>query len=615
MGDLSHRAEERIYGWQRAAERVGSAMLVLAGLRYMLLYFNRGTNLLDEGSQVAEANRILHGDLIYRDFITVVTPGSYYTVAWLFRAFGVELLVLRWAIVVLAIGILLATMAVARHLVSWPFAAASALLAIVWGWFLVAPNLYSWQAMFFALTGLLCYLRYARTSLLRWLFCAGIATGAAILVKQNTGVYAAVALFLTLWLSQVFEQNRGQGWSHRVRASLFLTAGICTAVVPVVVLLILAGAGSSLYENWFYYPQAIYPKALGLPYPPFYPLSPLPHLQTLSDVIPALLAGRIPEPGVYEVWIKIVLYLPLLVYPFAAVALGVLIVRWYQTRNMGIAREGHALLAVALFGAFTFLQAWPRSDLSHVLFGMQPAFILLGYLSFCSWRGLAYVLARLRTTIAQRASPPIRSSQVVLLLVDVIVMAVTLLPQAALLRNGYKRTDFEYVNYNVPLQTERARGILTTPDEAQRIEQVTAYITTHTSPREPIFVVPWAAGFYFLTDRPNPTRFDLLLYGDPVAYPCLIATLDQSQPKYVIYGYVWDVDGKHFSDYARSVDEYIRTRYRVEITFPAYEIWRRVEGAAPTSVNEPDRCRGKAFNWKSYERRLGSSLRRLLKLS
>jgi 4-amino-4-deoxy-L-arabinose transferase-like glycosyltransferase len=609
---VSDRVEEKISGWPRVAERVGSAMLVLAGLRYMLWYFNRGANLLDEGSQVAQASRILHGDLIYRDFITVVTPGSYYTVVWLFRAFGADLMVLRWAIVALAIGILLATMAVARHLVSWPFAAASAMLAIVWAWFLVTPNLYSWQAMFFALTALLCYLRYARTSNLRWLLGAGVAVGAAILVKQNTGVYAAVALFLTIWLSQVFEQNQRHGRSHRVRAGMFLTAGICAAVVPAVALLILAGAGPYLYENWFYYPQAVYPKGLSLPYPPFYPLLPAPHLQTLSDVVPALVAGRIPEPSVYEVWITFVLYLPLLVYPFAAVALGVLMVRWYRTRNMDAAREGHVLLAIALFGAFTFLQAWPRSDVSHILFGMAPAFILLGYLSFCVRRGLAYVLARWRNTIALRRRSAIGSGPVVLrFVVGVILTAVTLLPQAALLWNGYKRTDFTYINYNAPLHVERARGIFTSPEDAQQIDQVTEYITTHTAPHEPIFVVPWAAGFYFLADRPNPTRFDLLLYEDPEAYPCLIATLDRSRPKYVIYGYVWDVDGKHFSDYARPVADYIRTRYRVEATVLGYEIWRRVEGDASAYGNEPDRCRGKAFNWRSYERSLGASLRRL----
>lgn len=601
----------------RVAESTGAVLLALAGLRYMLLYFNRATNLLDEGSQAAQASRILHGDLIYRDFITVVTPGSYYTVAWLFRIFGADLIVLRWAVVALGLGILLVTLGVARHLMSWPFAAASAFLTIVWGWFLVTPNLYSWQAMFLALTALLAYLRYARTSLVRWIFLAGLATGAAILVKQNIGVYAAAALLLTIWLSVVFEPaiNRDQ-FGRRLRASICFTGGVCAPVVPVLLFLVLAGAGPNLYENWFYYPREVYPRGLGLPYPPFYPLVPQPGLETLREAIPALIAGRIAEPALYELWTKCVLYLPLLVYPFALLSLAALIARWLRTRDPGVAREGQTLLAIALFGALTFLQAWPRSDETHILFGMQPGFILLGYVLFCCWRPLDGVPARLRNRAALRQWSPTRSVQLtLLLLLEATVLLATLLPLGALLRNGYKRTEFEYQNYTVPLHADRAHGIFTSSEEVARIEQVTRYITTHTSTNEPIFVVPWAAGFYFLTDRPNPTRYDLLLSEDPLAYPCLIAALDRSKPRYVIYGYVWDVDGKHFSDYARPIDEYVRTRYRVETTFQGYEIWRRAHEEATILGSGSGDCKPWVRSPKSYLRTLGASLRRLFQRS
>lgn len=60
----------------RVAECVGTAIVIAAALRDWLWYFNRATNLLDEGSTAAQALRILNGDLIYRDF-TVVTAGSH----------------------------------------------------------------------------------------------------------------------------------------------------------------------------------------------------------------------------------------------------------------------------------------------------------------------------------------------------------------------------------------------------------------------------------------------------------------------------------------------------------------------------------------------------------
>ena len=82
----------------RRLELIGSAVVLTAATWYWLRYFNRNTNLLDEGSTVAQAMRVLRGELIYRDFFTVVTPGSYYTTAWLLEIFGMQLMVLRWEI-------------------------------------------------------------------------------------------------------------------------------------------------------------------------------------------------------------------------------------------------------------------------------------------------------------------------------------------------------------------------------------------------------------------------------------------------------------------------------------------------------------------------------------
>jgi len=549
------------------AEIAGALVVVAAALRYWLLYFNRGTNLLDEGSQAAQALRIIHGDVIYRDFFTVVTPGSYYTVAWLFRIFGTHLMVMRWAVVIMGLGILLATLIAARRVVAWPFAAAAALMTTVWGWFLVTPNLYSWEAMLFALMAMVCYLRDLQAPRRRWLWYAGVATGLSVLVKQNVGAYTAAALLLTVWLSRAFDLEgdvRG-----RVRRSAQLIGGLCLPIVPAVLLLVWSGAGPYLYESWIYYPLRKYPQSFALPFPPFYPV--LPEFATLRDAIPAMLAGKIAEPAVYEIWIKFVLYLPVVVYPFALAALVVLVIQFHRSKNPALAREGHALLAISLVGLLTLLQAWPRADVTHILFGMQPGFILLAYLSFCCWRALT------------RLPGPRR-------IVAAAAVILTLAPEAALLWNGYKRTDFEYSNYIVALRTDRAAGILADGLEAQRIDKVSRYLVDHTAPDDPIFVVPWAAGFYFLADRPNPTRTDFMLFEDPESYPCVLSRLEQRPPKYVIYGYTWDVDGRHFRDYGRPLDEYIRTRYAIEAGVDGYEVWRRIDDASGATNAWPGAC-------------------------
>jgi Dolichyl-phosphate-mannose-protein mannosyltransferase len=561
VSDVTGRSTGRSNIFRRL-EIVASVLLLAAAARFVLMFFHRGANLLDEGSQVAMANRILHGDVIYRDFLSVAAPGSFYTVAWLFQLFGAELMVVRWAVFVLILGTAIVTFIIARQLMSWPFAAASALLTIVWGWFLVAPNLYSLEAMFFALVALACYLRAEHTSR-TWLFLAGVACGAAMMTKQNTGLYAAIALSLSLWISLFFESPsfREAVRERRTRRRLFV-AGIALVLVPALLYLITIGAGPHLYENWVYYPLQLYPRGLTFEYPAFYPL---------GD----------------DVWQKLVLYLPWLVYPFAVLALAVFGVRKLAATGPAAPFEGHALLAVTVFGALTFLQAFPRADMTHILFGMQPAFILLGYLCFtCSQLfGIQKV--------------PVLGYAVAVLF---------LMPPAVLIREGYNLTYASYQTEYVPLTIERARGIRTNMRNAAEIDQVSRYLQAHTRPEDPIFVVPWAAGFYFLADRPNPTRFDVLLYADPDVYPCLINTLDERKPAYVVYGYAWDVDGRRFSEYAQPIDDYIRTHYQVAERFDEYEIWRRSETAEPVFNDSPGACRRRVPDSREF-RRLWRQLR------
>jgi 4-amino-4-deoxy-L-arabinose transferase-like glycosyltransferase len=544
----------------RRLEWIGTAIVLAVATWYWLRYFNRSTNLLDEGSTAAQALRLLNGELIYRDFFTVVTPGSYYTVAWLFHVFGEHLMVLRWAALVTGVAIALVTLVIARRIASWPFAAAAALVTTVWGWFLGAPNFYSLEAGLLSLIALACYVGHepASTTRLheggRWLIAAGIATGLTAMVKQNVGAYTFAGLFVTIWASRLFDSE--SDWRGRAKRSVQFVAGVCVPVIPTLLWLIAAGAGPYLYESWVFYPLSRYPERFSRPFPEFFPFA---------------------FDGTFDTWTKLVIYMPVLVYPLAAVALGVL--AWRCQKRAALqqsCRDGHALLAVAAVGALMLLQAFPRADVTHILFGMHATFILFAYLCDRAWRGL-------------RVVPGPRP------VVAAVTLAIALVPPGILLRQGYLRTDWEYQNYVVALRTERATGIFTGGLEAQRIDIVTRYLTEHTAPDDFVFVVPWASGFNFLADRANPTRADFMLFEDPESYPCLLARLDERPPKYVVYGYTWDVDDKRFRDYAAPIDRYIRSRYAIEFTTDGYEIWRRLAEAPQAAGAFPRACQPRRF--------------------
>jgi hypothetical protein len=91
-----------------------------------------------------------------------------------------------------------------------------------------------------------------------------------------------------------------------------------------------------------------------------------------------------------------------------------------------------------------------------------------------------------------------------------------------------------------------------------------------------------------------------MLFEDPEAYPCLLSRLEARAPKYVIYGYTWDVDDKHFRDYAAPIDRYIRSRYAIEFSTDGYEIWRRLEEAPPATDAFPQACRPRRFRRRDF---------------
>ena len=553
----------------RRLEWICTTLVLAFAAWYWLQYFNRATNLLDEGSTAAQALRIVNGELIYRDFFTVVTPGSYYTVAWLFEIFGATLMVLRWTALVTGLGILLITLTIARRVMVWPFAAAAGLLTTVWGWFLVTPNFYSLEAALLSLIALACYVygapSYAKASegrpASRWMLAAGVAAGLTAMVKQNVGAYTAAGILITIWASRLFDD--APGWRGRMKMSVQFIAGISIVVLPTLLWLIAKGAGAYLYESWVYYPLVKYTERFARPFPDFFPLA---------------------ENDPFDLWTKMVIYLPVWVYPFAVIAIAVLARKYWRDRDASAQVEGHALLAITAVGVLTLLQAWPRADVPHILFGLQPTFILFAYLLFCVWRAL------LRQGFGGQARTFVAS----------IALIVTMTPALTLLWKGYKRTDWEYQNYIVAVRTDRAKGIFTGGLEAQRIDVVTKYIAEHTAPDDPVFVVPWASGFYFLANRSNPTRTDFMLFEDSEAYPCLLSRLDARAPKYVIYGYTWDVDEKHFRDYAAPIDRYIRSRYAIEFTTDGYEIWRRLEAAPPANNAFPQACQPRPFRLRDF---------------
>src|SRR5213593_1607939 len=80
---------------QSRSELWVALILFLVSFLYLCLFRRFTAMEPDEGILLQGAQRILAGQVLYRDFFSFYTPGSYYALALLFKIFGSSLLVAR----------------------------------------------------------------------------------------------------------------------------------------------------------------------------------------------------------------------------------------------------------------------------------------------------------------------------------------------------------------------------------------------------------------------------------------------------------------------------------------------------------------------------------------
>jgi len=84
---------------QYSSDRAIASFLFLISFFYLFLFRRYTTMDPDEGIILQGAQRILSGEVLYRDFFSFFTPGSYYFLALIFRIFGSSIVVARTTLV------------------------------------------------------------------------------------------------------------------------------------------------------------------------------------------------------------------------------------------------------------------------------------------------------------------------------------------------------------------------------------------------------------------------------------------------------------------------------------------------------------------------------------
>lgn len=431
-----------------------------------LLAFRRVTTLNpDEGISLHSAERVLQGQIPHRDFFSLVTPGSYYWTALLFKVFGDSILVARTALVVYGGVFSLLLYLLARRVCSRRNAALGACLLTVTclpGYFVFEHN---WDSTLWACLAFYCAVRFLERPKWPWAFSLGFLASLTCLFEQSRG--GGLVLGLTAGFLLITHTVRGLQLFTRRRVAA-LAAGLA---LPFVVTLIYFGAKHSLapmFADWFW-PLEHYNSVNRVPYGFIAISASSRHILHSGTLAWRLFAFFTLSPCF------LVPVLPLL----ALVVLGRCLLA-VRGRGFPDREHAHYVLVCSCVGGLWLSVLVARPEFSHLMY-LAPIFYLP-----LSWvfEGRAF-----GGTILPKARRAITAY---------VLLSFAALGLALLASAGGAR---------YPLASRR--GSLRTPEQ----DTVISYVQKHVAEHARIFMYPYQPLYYYLTGSGNPTSYEFLYPG------------------------------------------------------------------------------------------------------
>ena len=162
----------------------------------IFLTFNKGINYFDEGYILEGARRIVAGEVPYRDFHFIYTPGSVYFLAFFFRVFGQYVIVERLAGALVSIfGVIFLGLLTRNLTKNSLLTFLTMFLYVLWG----PTHLNFFWPVMCVIPLLFVYLFLLHKS---HLFLAGVVVVLVLLCKQNLGAALVVSFLCYLAFAQ-----------------------------------------------------------------------------------------------------------------------------------------------------------------------------------------------------------------------------------------------------------------------------------------------------------------------------------------------------------------------------------------------------------------------------
>jgi hypothetical protein len=443
-----------------------AAVIFAVTLAYLWIFRHYTSMEPDEGIVLEGAQRILRGEVLYRDFFSYFTPGSYYFFALLFKIFGSSFLVARTALVFFGgfystVAYLLARRVCSR--ISAIFVAALVTLTTLPNRFEVLHN---WDSTLWACLAVYCAVRWLESPRWTWAFATGSLASLTCLFEQSKGAGLMLGLGTGLVAVAFFDRQRSL-WNGTT--ILGLATGMAWPFLATVAYFGEQHILSLMLADWFW-PLHHYSLANHVPY----------GYQNWSDATRHLFfgSGSVMQRAITVLTISPCFVIPAL--PLAAVALLVYWVVQMRREHELTAVGAHYVLVCAALSGLLLSIVVGRADILHFRYLMPLFALVLGWL------------------MDGRDIPGQQFGKIRPLFIAYVLAAFLLFAMPVLQRA---------LNAREHIQTRR--GVVQVPAR----DTVLEYAQANVAAGEKILVYPYLPLYYYLTDTSAPTRYEYFQPG------------------------------------------------------------------------------------------------------
>jgi len=507
----------------------------------------------DEGQFFYGAERILEGQLIYRDFHEIQYPGSFYLLAALFSVFGSRLETGRvFTYILVASGVAIYFLIIRTVVRSLLFSFTPVLVIVFFGFPQWPGSLPHWFSFFTNALSIFLLHQHVIRKKISYSFFAGVFSGISFSIIQNEGIFLFAAGILFLWIHSKFFISPEES---KVKLSpYFFTIGfLIIGLIPPVYFLI-KGAFFDFMDSTFFYLFKNYLPANKIPEFGYFTSIVVQNLISKIEIVKGV-TGIFMVYGIIAI-IYFIQYGLILIY---GLSFSKFLYNWF-TRHIRESEMSPNLLLLIIAGVFLFFSQIHKPDPVRIMFVSFPGLILTSNLVE-STKGI------IRTFVN---------------LICLSILIVIFIYSFGIIQ------DFK--KYNCVVNTEGGQIYFNNYKLCDELNDLQRFVKDLLKEDRRVYIHNWEVQYYFLFKLKNPVSVDGLLMGHNSLqqYQSSLAILKHHPPEIILTDRILEMMIKDPTKGAMPtlspevlkndpIWEFIKQNYTQLLVFPAsgLTLWKR----------------------------------------